>query len=100
MTNKKRSFDPRSLEEVLQEITSERNLSRGLNVLRIKQLWGETVGQNVLQYTRDVQVRGSTLVVELTSAPLREELSYGKEKIVKRINHSLGYDGIQKIVLR
>ena len=100
MAKKKRSFDPRSLEEVLQEITAERNLAKGLNALRIKQLWVETVGKHVMQYTLDLQLRGSTLHVKLTSAPLREELSYGKEKILKHINNALGYEGIQKIILR
>lgn len=100
MTKKKRSFDSRSLEEVLHEITAQRNLAKGLNTLRVKQLWGETVGQHVMQYTLDISLRGSTLYVHLSSAPLREELSFGKEKILKHINNALGYDGIQKIILR
>jgi hypothetical protein len=45
-------------------------------------------------------LRGKTLYVHLTSAPLREELSYGKEKILKYLNDVLGSDEIQKIVLR
>jgi hypothetical protein len=44
-------------------------------------------------------LRGKTLYVHLTSAPLREELSYGKEKILKHLNNALGSDEIQKIVL-
>ena len=32
----------------------------------------------------------------LTSAPLREELNYGKEKILKHLNDALGFEGIQK----
>ena len=52
------------------------------------------------QYTQEVSLRGKTLYVHLTSAPLREELSYGKEKILKHLNDALGSNEIQKIVLR
>ena len=42
--------------------------------------WVNTVGNNVAQYTTSIQLRGKTLYVNLSSAPLREELNYGKEK--------------------
>jgi hypothetical protein len=38
--------------------------------------------------------------VELTSAVLREELSYGKEKIVKMINEELKREVVTTVVLR
>lgn len=100
MVNKKRSFEPKPLQEVLQQITAERNLAKGLNEVKVKQAWMNTMGENVAQYTTSTQLRGKTLYVNLTSAPLREELNYGKEKILKHLNDALGFDGIQKIILR
>ena len=100
MANKKRSFEPKPLQEVLQQITAQRNLAKGLNEVKVKQAWEMTVGNNVAQYTDAVQLRGKTLYVQLTSAPLREELNYGKEKILKHLNDALGSNEIQKIVLR
>ncbi len=100
MSKKKRSFEPQPINAVLQQITEQRNLSKGLNQLKIKQAWEETVGANVSQYTQEISLRGKTLYIQLTSAPLREELSYGKEKILKHLNDALGSDEIQKIVLR
>ena len=100
MANKKRSFEPKPLQEVLQQITAERNLAKGLNEVKVKQAWMNTMGENVAQYTTSTQLRGKTLYVNLTSAPLREELNYGKEKILKHLNEALGFEGIQKIILR
>ena len=100
MVNKKRSFEPKPLQEVLQQITAERNLAKGLNEVKVKQAWMNTMGENVAQYTTSTQLRGKTLYVNLTSAPLREELNYGKEKILKHLNEALGFEGIQKINLR
>ena len=100
MSKKKRSFEPQPINAVLQQITEQRNLAKGLNQLKIKQAWEETVGVNVSQYTQEISLRGKTLYIQLTSAPLREELSYGKEKILKHLNDVLGSDEIQKIILR
>ncbi len=100
MSKKKRSFEPQPINAVLQQITEQRNLAKGLNQLKVKQAWEETVGANVSQYTQEISLRGKTLYIQLTSAPLREELSYGKEKILKHLNDALGSDEIQKIILR
>ncbi len=100
MAKKERSFEPQSLNTVLQQITEQRNLAKGLNQIKIKEAWAATVGANVSQYTQDISLRGKTLYIHLTSAPLREELSYGKEKILKHLNDALGSDEIQKIILR
>ena len=100
MTKKKRSFEPQPINAVLKQITEKRNLAKGLNQIKLKQAWEATVGPHLGQYTREISLRGKTLYVHLTSAPLREELSYGKEKILKYMNEILGSDEIQKIVLR
>lgn len=100
MSKKKRSFEPQPINSVLQQITGQKNLAKGLNQLKIKEAWEATVGANVNQYTSEISLRGKTLYIQLTSAPLREELSYGKEKILKHLNDALGAEEIQKIVLR
>ena len=58
------------------------------------------MGNGVNSYTKNVVLKGSTLYVELTSAVLREELSYGKDKIIKMINEDFKRDLIKDIVLR
>ena len=54
----------------------------------------------VSNYTTDVHLKNNTLFVSLSSSTLREELSYGKEKIIKLMNEKLNYKAIKKIVLR
>ena len=99
MANKKRSFEPKPLQEVLQQITAQRNLAKGLNEVKVKQAWEMTVGNNVAQYTDAVQLRGKTLYVKLTS-PFTRRTKLWKRKIPKHLNDALGFEGIQKIILR
>jgi hypothetical protein len=40
------------------------------------------------------------LYIQLSSSVLREELSYGKERIVKILNEALSKELITKLVLR
>ena len=58
------------------------------------------MGNGVKSYTREVVLKGTTLYVELTSAVLRQELTYGKSKIIKMMNDELGREVIKEVVLR
>jgi len=57
------------------------------------------MGQGVVSYTEKVQLQNKTLVISLSSSVLREELSYGKEKIITMMNEELGEELISKIML-
>jgi hypothetical protein len=56
------------------------------------------MGQGVQSYTHHIELNGKTLIVNLKSSVLREELSYGKEKIIKMMNEELGEPLISKIM--
>ena len=58
------------------------------------------MGNGVNTYTRNIVLKNGILYVELTSAVLRAELSFGKDKIVKMINEELRRDVVQEVVLR
>ena len=68
--------------------------------MKIQKLWEETMGTNVNSYTNEVILKNKTLYVNISSSALRQELSYGKEKIVDIINKEIGNVIITKIVLR
>ena len=55
--------------------------------------------QGVTSYTESVQLQQKTLTVRLTSSVLREELSYGKDKMVRMINEEMGEDLVSKLML-
>ena len=54
---KKRSFEPQPLRKVLQQVTAQRNLSKGLNEVKVKLAWEKTVGKHVMQYTTEIKLR-------------------------------------------
>ena len=57
------------------------------------------MGKGVTSYTQSVELQKKTLIIRLTSSVLREELSYGKEKIIKMLNEEVGDEVISKLLL-
>ncbi|OYX22355.1 MAG: RNA-binding protein, partial [Flavobacteriales bacterium 32-35-8] len=62
--------------------------------------WASLMGNGVNKYTTSVQLERDILYVRLSSSVLREELSYGTEKIINLLNEALGKPLIKKLVLR
>jgi len=96
----KRLNNENSIASVLKEIIQLNKLQPGIDQVSVKEAWVNLMGNGVNSYTKNVVLKGSTLYVELTSAVLREELSYGKDKIIKIINEDFSKDLIKDIVLR
>jgi len=96
----KRLSNDSSVGDILKQIIQTNHLDKGLNQISVADAWKNLMGNGVNNYTKDVILRGSTLYVQLTSAVLREELSYGKDKIIKMINEELGKEVVKDVVLR
>ena len=88
------------IDNLIKFFIKENNLENGLENVKIKDLWHEQMKNGVANYTTDINLKNGTLYIKLKSSVLREELSYGKEKIVKLLNEKLKKDLIKMIVLR
>lgn len=96
----KRRNNESSIGDVLREIIENNKLQPGIDQIAVKDAWKNLMGNGVNTYTRNIVLKGNTLYVELTSAVLREELSYGKDKIIRMINEELKRDVVTAVVLR
>ena len=96
----KRLSNDSPIGDILKEIIQHNKLQPGIDQVSVKDAWKNLMGNGVNSYTRNIALKGNTLYVELTSAVLREELSYGKEKIIKMLNDELGREVVKEVVLR
>ena len=96
----KRISNESPIGDILKEIIQVNKLQPGMDQVSVKDAWKLLMGNGVNSYTRNVVLKGNTLYVELTSAVLREELSYGKDKIIKMLNEELRRDVVKEVVLR
>ncbi|RNC84869.1 MAG: DUF721 domain-containing protein [Winogradskyella sp.] len=96
----RRNNDNQSLQDALKQFVSTNNLQSGLDKVNVREAWAKLMGNGVNNYTTAIELKNETLYVQLNSSVLREELSYGKEKIITMLNESLGKDVVSKLVLR
>ncbi|AXG72728.1 DUF721 domain-containing protein [Flavobacterium arcticum] len=96
----KRLNDNNSIGDVLKEFIGANRLQPGIDKIEVRDAWKNLMGNGVNNYTSEIMLKNGTLYVALTSAVLREELSYGKEKIVKMINEDLGREVVKEVILR
>lgn len=96
----KRINNEGSLGDVLKEIIQTNHLQGGIDDVLVRNAWKSLMGNGVNTYTRSLALKGSVLHVELTSSVLREELSYGKDKIIRLLNDELGREVVSSVVLR
>ncbi|MEO0037300.1 MAG: hypothetical protein RIQ59_511 [Bacteroidota bacterium] len=96
----KRQSNESSISEVLQQFILQNKLETGMDKIDVEQAWKNLMGNGVNNYTQEVILKGTTLYVKLTSAVLREELSYGKQKIIAMINEELKKEVVKEVVLR
>ncbi|MGB5417561.1 DUF721 domain-containing protein [Algibacter sp.] len=96
----KRNNENLSISDALKEFVETNKLEKGLNKVNVADAWASLMGNGVNNYTTAVNLERDTLYVQLSSSVLREELSYGKAKIIDMLNEELGKVIIKKLVLR
>ena len=96
----KRNNENLSISDALKEFVETNKLEKGLNKVNVAKAWAKLMGNGVNNYTNAVNLERETLYVQLSSSVLREELSYGKEKIINMLNEELGKVIIKKLILR
>ena len=96
----KRNAEHINLKDALGAFIEENNLTQGFNEVDVRNAWYGIMGKAIANYTTAIQFKNETLFISLSSSVLREELSYGIDKILKNLNEELGEELIKKLVLR
>ncbi len=78
----------------------ENNLKRGFVKINAQEAWVKIMGNGVNSYTENVELKGKTMIVKLSSSVLREELSHGKPKIIEMLNREIGVNTVEQLILR
>lgn len=96
----KRNNEHQKISDILKEFVDSNKLQSGLDKVNVCEAWENLMGNGVNHYTTAIKLERDVLYVQLSSSVLREELSYGKEKIIAMLNEVLGKEVIKKLVLR
>jgi hypothetical protein len=88
-----------SMGDALKKFLKQSKLKGSIQALQIEEIWGKLMGKTIARYTDKINIHGHTLYITTTVAPLKQELSYQKEKIIQRVNEALGEKVISEVVI-
>jgi len=70
------------------------------NAYLVVQAWKNVMGNMINKRTKSVYVKDETLFIFLSSSVLRQELNFGKNKIIDLINQEVGKKIIKNVEIR
>ena len=87
------------IKDIINVFLKKNKLEKGLLDIEVKKAWYELMDNGIGNYTTDINLKNKTLFIKLNSPALKQELSYGKEKIINLINERFEENIVQKIIL-
>ena len=95
-----RQNEANPMADLMKHFIKANNLEKGMQKVSVEEEWKKLMGPGVSNYTDKITLKGGTLLVQISSAALRNELDFGKEKILALMNEALGEALIEKVILR
>ena len=95
-----KKYNDQPISEVLKELVAKNNWKSKLYQNKVKEIWVLSMGPSISSYTREIKLSRKKLFISIASAPLRQELSYSKTKIIDLINEGLGEEYVTDVIIR
>ena len=89
-----------SLGDAIKQFLDQSRLKGYMQAYEIEELWEKIMGKTSAKYTEKIQIHGDKLYITTFVAPLRQELIYQKEIIIKRVNEALGENLIKEVIIQ
>jgi predicted nucleic acid-binding Zn ribbon protein len=89
-----------SLGDAMKYFLNHSRLKGSIQALQIEDVWEQIMGKTIAKYTDKIQIQGKTLYITTSMAPLKQELLYQKDNILKRVNETLGENVIKDVVIQ
>ena len=84
--------------EALKKLLHEYNIQGKFDEAKLISSWGRLMGTPIASRTKKLYIRDKKLVVELTSAPLKHELTISKKKILEILSREFGHSIVDDVV--
>jgi hypothetical protein len=89
-----------SISDAIQQFLNKSRIKGDIQAMQIEDAWEQIMGKTIARYTDKIQVFGDKLIISTSVAPLKQELIYQKEKIIQRVNESLGQKVVREVVIQ
>ncbi len=91
--------EPKLIGNVIEEMIRACGQEDNFEKQRVCSLWAEVAGAAINRYTTRRYVDGSVLHVYISSASLKNELSFLRDTLVRQLNEAMGKDTVSAIII-
>ena len=89
-----------AMKEAMKRFLDQSKLKGDIQALQIGEVWETLMGKTISKYTESIKIIHRTLIITTNVAPLKQELLYQKENIIKRVNEVLGEGVVKEVVIK
>ena len=89
-----------SMQDAMKHFLNQSKLKGDIQALQIEDAWEKLMGKTISKYTDSIKIIHHTLIITTHVAPLKQELLFQKENIIKRVNEALGEGVIREVVIK
>jgi hypothetical protein len=89
-----------NIKKTLQSFVDQKQISKGYYQSSIQKVWKDLMGDMVAEYTSSIRISGDKLILQFTSAPLKQEFVFKKEKLIAMINDRMGKEVIKEVIIK
>ncbi len=89
--------EPLSIRDIIDRVLDQENIRDTALEQRVCYLWPEIVGNSINRLTSRRYMKDGVLHVYISSAPLKNELQFHRDKLIEQINQSVGTDVVKEI---
>ena len=86
--------------DVINQLIDSYKLRDKLNEVKLARAWEAVMGEAIARRTKRIAIRNRVMTVEVTSAPLKQELFTSRERIKTIFNEELGGAYIEEVKIR
>jgi len=95
-----RKSNEQSIGKVIRKLLKNQKLAGRLLELDAIQSCENILGKELMKYINEITFKKGKLIIKVKSAAVRNELSYQKEKILDKINHTSKNEIVREVILR
>ena len=89
-----------SMKDALRQFLNKSKIKGDIQALQIEEVWEKLMGKTISKYTHSIKIIHHTLIITTNVGPLKQELLYQKENIIKRVNEALGEGVVKEVIIK
>ena len=95
-----RKSNQQQIGTVIKKLLKNQQLEGRLQELDLLEKCKEILGEKLMKFVKEISIRDGILNIKVSSAVVRNELSYQKSKIIEKMNNQAGNKIVKEIILK